>query len=91
MATLHIVPRAEAVLYGGSNSAELLTLLNDTWNWMLGQTSWSVLSETGGVITLRSNAPDVWTDITLNTGDYLYMPDCQAVPAAMFALRYHTL
>lgn len=78
----HVVNRQVALIYDGTNAADLVDLmapyLVDVYH---------VQSEQGGVLVLASSS-SIWDPITLNVGDRLIVPSMQTAPADRFAAQY---
>jgi hypothetical protein len=90
-APLAVIEKKTALQYDGTNSAAILAFVN-TAN--LGEdTSYSIISETGGILTMRSTWPNNFYDIGLAAGDYVLITfaSAGAVPGDMFAKLYTVL
>jgi hypothetical protein len=83
--------RQRSLQYDGTNSAAMLAFVEDGQPYGWGSNTWSIGSESAGVLVIASSNPDVWRDYTLNTGDHLVMPAGDPVPDSLYARAYTVL
>ena len=85
-----VVPRLTALQYDGTNSADVLDFIQTGMPGGWG-TTWAIHSETGGVLTVRSGNPDVWSDIAVPAGYILVMPTGDLLPQAIYEARFRPI
>lgn len=82
-------PRVVSLVYDGTNSAEVAAMVES--NSSIGPNSYSIGSESGGVLTIVSTDRDLWNDIVIHTGDRVVVSaDAGVTPMsqARYDLRY---
>jgi hypothetical protein len=72
-----IVPRAVVLIYDGTNSAQVVDLINTEFGNSTPENLYVVHSESGGVLVVRGG-PD--PDITIQTGDHVVIRGGRATP-----------
>jgi hypothetical protein len=88
----NIIPRMMSIEYDGTNSAQILALINQEMG-TTGPDAFTIISESGGELVIREPFA-VLGGATVTAGDFVVITPGQFVtgcPAAVYVARYATI